>query len=116
MRVEGRIVEHALDTRLAIIEIAAHAIDADVVTLLRGHLLELDIAHATVWIEDDNGDMVTVCKALQGRLAGIAARRHGDEVIVIRTACRTMLVDACREEHRQALQRHVLEGAGGAMP
>ena len=116
MVVEGCVIEHALDARLTIVEIAAHAVNADIVAFLRRHLLELDIAHATVRIEDDDGDMLAIGKPLQGSLAGIPARSHGDKVVVIRCTSGALLVHACREEDRQALQCHVLECARGPVP
>ena len=60
--------------------------------------------------------MRAVGKALQCGFARVTARRDGDEIVVGRAARGTELVDACREEHRQALERHVLERARGAVP
>ena len=60
--------------------------------------------------------MGQVAEAFEGGLAGVSRRCHQDKEIVVELALLAQLGCRCAEEARQALQRHVLEGAGGAVP
>ena len=60
--------------------------------------------------------MGQVAEAFEGGLAGVSRRCHQDKEVVVELALLAQLGCRCAEEARQALQRHVLEGAGGAVP
>ncbi len=57
-----------------------------------------------------------VAEALERGLARVARRGHEDEEVVVELSLLAQLSGACGEESRQALQRHVLERARGAVP
>ena len=115
-RGEGFVAEHVLRAGLAVVEVAAHAPHLHVLAALGGHLLELDVAHAAVGVHDADGHALGVAEALERRLAGVARRGHEDHEVVVELALLAQLRGARREELRQALQRHVLERARGAVP
>ena len=113
---ERLVAEHLLDAGLAVVEVAAHAPDGHVGAGGGDHLLALDVAHAAIGVQHAHAHMVDVLEALERGLARIAGRRDEDHEVVVDPAFVMLLFDACREEARQALQRHVLERAGGAVP
>ncbi len=113
---EGLVVEGGLDGALAVVEVAAHAEDADVVAALRDHLLALDVGDAVGGVEHDDAGVVAVREALERGLAGVARGGDQDQVVVGRGPRSRRSVERLREEQRQALQRHVLEGARRTVP
>ena len=101
-----------LDRGLSVVEVAADSADIDVVALLRCHLVLLHGGYAVDRVKDDDLGMIDVLKALERRLAGIAGGRDQNDR-VLAAAC---LLQGLGEKMRQNLQRHILEGAGGAVP
>ena len=120
LRVEGYVAEDGLRARLAIVEVAAYAPDAHVVACLGSHLLELDVGHAAVGIHDADlhafAVALAVAEALERGLARVAARGDQDEELVVEHTFSAQFRCALREAAGQALQGHILEGAGRAMP
>ena len=107
--------ENALDARLAVVEVAAHAPYRHVVAGGGDHLLALDVAHAAVGKQHADGDAVGVFETSRARPSPVSP-----EVATRRSRGRSRpRPSASRRLPRrsgQALQRHVLEGAGGSMP
>ena len=116
LRREDRVVERGLDGALAVIEVAAHAEDAHVVPVLRHHLLALDVRDTVGGIEHHYVRVLAVRETLEGRLAGVARRRDEDQVVVRLQPPGPASLHGLTEEEREALQRHVLEGARGPVP
>ena len=100
---ERLVVEHVFGTGLAIVEIAANAPDDDIAAALGCHLLELDVAYASVGIHNADRDAVDVAEALEGRLARVTGCRDEDHVRVVELAALAQLCSAYAEEARQAL-------------
>ena len=113
---KGLVAEHVFRARLAVVEVSAHAPYLHVAPALRGHLLELDVAHAAVGVHDADGHAVHVAEALERGFARVSRGGYQDEEVVVELALLAQLGGACGEETRQALQRHVLERARGAVP
>ena len=99
----------ALDLRLGVVEVAADAGDGHVGAALAGHLQVLDVADLAVGVEDGDAGAGHVGKALEGGLAGVAGGGGHDHDVLATALARHA------HQARQHLQRHVLEGAGGAM-
>ena len=102
--------ENGLDAGLRVVEVAAHGADADIPAALGLHLRLLHVADAVFRVKDDDARARHVAKALQRRLAGVAAGggKHGN------LFPRARLVARGGHQARQKRERHVLEGAGGA--
>ena len=83
---------------------------------MSGHLLVLDIAHAAIGIHDRDLNAVLVLEALECGLARIARGGNENEEHMIDHAFFTELPGALAEEVRQALKRHIFEGARRSMP
>ena len=83
---------------------------------MRSHLLVLNVTHAAIGVKDDDRDMIAIRESLERGLARISARGNGYEVIVGSSSSSPLLLDTRREENGQALQRHILKCACGAMP
>ena len=113
---ESLVAEDVLRAGLAVVEVALHGPNHGVAAALGCHLLVLDVAYAAVGVHDGDLHAVLVFEALECGLAGIARGCHQDKEGVAQLALLAQLLCACAEEIGQALQRHVLEGAGGAMP
>ena len=107
---ERRVAKGLFDGGLAVVEVAAGREDVDVVTLLGGHLAQLDVGDAAVGIEDTDAYMLAAGEALKRRLARVAGGGHEDEVVVVEPALFAQLARCMLEEAGQALQGHVLEG------
>ena len=108
----GFIPEDLLHAGLGVVEVAAHSIDSDICTLLRGHLQALDLAGAARGVEHGDLDARDVVVAVQRGLAGVAAGRHEDEGLF--GAGEVLL--CLHEELRHQLKGIILEGAGRAVP
>ena len=108
----GFITEDLLHAGLGVVEIAAHSINGDICTLLRGHLQTLDLAGAARGVEHGDLDARDVVVAVQRGLAGVAAGRHEDEGLF--GAGEVLL--CLHEEFRHQLKGIILEGTGRAVP
>jgi hypothetical protein len=110
------VAERRLDRVLAVVEVAPNAEHPDVRSLLRDHLLALQIAHAVCRVEDDDAGVGPVGEAVERRLAGVARGCYEDEEVLGERAGGLLGGDRFGEEERHALQRHVLERARRAVP
>ena len=110
------VAEGLLHRVLAVVEVAAHAEHGDVLAELGDHLLALDVADALGGVEDDDLGESAVGEAFERGLAGVAAGRDEDQVVVLGPSAGAKLGDRLREEQRHALQRDVLERARGPVP
>ena len=106
------VAEDLLDAGLRVVKVALHGADAHVVAALRHHLEALDRGDAAGGIEDEDLRPRNVGKALKRRLAGVAGGGHEDADLPRLAG----LLQGGGQEIGQHLQRHVLEGAGGAVP
>ena len=112
--VERLVVEGGLDRVLAVVEVAAHAEDADVVAALRDHLLALDVGDAVGGVEDDDARVLAVGEALERRLAGVARGGHEHQVVVGRArrapACASTASEKNSGMHCSAMSLNALVG------
>ena len=113
---ERGVGKHALDAGLAIVEVAAHGPHLHVLARLRHHLLALDVAYAAVGEQHADAHPFGVLEPFQCGLARVARSGHQDEELVIKLAALAQCLRARGKEPWQALQGHVLERAGGAVP
>ena len=72
----------------------------------------LNIGNAVVWIEYGDPGVLHIGKAFQRGLAGIAGGGHKDADLAFLAA----FFQTGGEKMGQNLQRHILEGTGGAVP
>ena len=108
MLVEGLVPEEGLDLALGIIEVAGNADYISIIALLRQHLQFLDMANATLRIEDHNLGAGHIRKAGHGRLTGIAGGGSQDDDFLVRA----LFLSRSGHEIRQDGQGHILEGDG----
>ena len=112
----SRVAERLLDRGLAVVEVTAHPEHGHVRSVLGDHLFALDVRDALGRVEDDHLRVLTVCEAVEGSLAGVAARGHEDEEVVRDLAALLPALHGLREEQGHALERNVFERARGAVP
>ena len=110
------VAEDVFRTGLAVVKVALNGPNHGVGATLGCHLLVLDVAYAAIGVHYGNLNAVLVLEALKCGFAGIARGGHQDKEGVVQFALLAQLSGACAEEIGQALQRHVLECASGAMP
>ena len=103
--------EDVLHAGLGVVKVAPHGADPDVIALLGGHLRLLHRRHAAVGIEYGDAGAGHVVEALHGRLAGVAGGGGEDHHV----ALHALGLGRRHDEPGQHAQRHVLEGAGGAV-
>lgn len=84
-----------LNTRLSIVEIAAHGCNTDVIAGLRYHLELLDIGNAVMRIEHKDFCVFNIRKALKCRLACVAACCDKDADLAPLTAFFSEAVSKC---------------------
>ena len=109
---ELRIAEKGLNAGLSIVKVALDSRNGDIFATLCDHLQLLYIGNAVVRVKYQYLRVLNIGKALERRLAGIAARGNKDAHLFRLAA----FFKRCGEQVRQNLQRHVLKGAGRAVP
>ena len=109
---EGPVGEYALDACLRVVKVALDGAYVDVRAGLRDHLQPLHVAHAVARVEYHYLRARHVREALERRLARVAAcgDKYADAEL------HAALPERSGEQAREHLQRHVLKGAGGAVP
>ena len=90
---------------LAIVKIALYGRYANIISLLRDHLQPLRRGNPVIGITDHNRRIRLIRKALQGRLARIAAGGYQNQ----RFFLFANRLGAIRHQQRQQLQRHIFE-------
>ena len=106
---EGLGREQRLERGLRIVEGAVDADHLQVGGILGDHLQALHIGGAAVGVQAGDLHIVAVLEGFQGGRAGVAAGRRKDQVVL---AAR---LRQAGEHDAEGLQRHVFEGAGGAV-
>ena len=104
--------EDALHAGLRIVKVAVHGNHMGVRAAGRDHLQALRLTHALARVKHAATRPRHVEEALQRGLAGVAAGRHEDEDF----AGFAVLLRAERQQMRQKLERHILEGERRPVP
>lgn len=104
--------EDFLHLGLCVVKIPLDGVDRDVLPALGHHLELLHRADPVVGIKDSDLHPFNAAEALQRGLAGIpGGSDQNQDLLAVEGAA------GCRDHQmRQQLQRHILEGAGRAMP
>ena len=108
----GRVGKDPFHAGLGVVKIPLDRAHMDVAALLSIHLALLHGADPVLGIEHHDLGSSHIPEALQGSLAGITGGSHQDHGLFAAAD----LAHRLRQQVGQNLKRHILKGAGGAVP